>query len=63
MAVINISRIGSETQRIEVELKFGVGKTITASMTLEDFALAITGRSEIPVDIKTRRVTIGGVDE
>lgn len=62
MAVIDISRIGGDEQRVEIVLRFGVGKTITASMTPEDFALAITGRSEIPVDIKTRNVTIGGVD-
>lgn len=63
MAVIDISRIGGDKQRIEIVLRFGVGKTITASMTPEDFALAITGRSEIPVDIKTRNVTIGAADE
>lgn len=62
-AVIDISRIGGDKQRIEIVLKFGMGRTITASMTPEDFALAITGRSEIPVDINLRRVTIGVSDE
>ncbi|HEN3655864.1 TPA: hypothetical protein U5E37_003860 [Yersinia enterocolitica] len=30
MATIDISRIGGEEQRIEIVLRFGVGKTITA---------------------------------
>ncbi|EOB3108287.1 hypothetical protein ACIJH7_000204 [Yersinia enterocolitica] len=58
MTTIDISRIGGEEQRIEIVLRFGVGKTITAIMSPEDFALALTGRSEIPVDIKLRRTFI-----
>ncbi|CNK68580.1 Uncharacterised protein [Yersinia mollaretii] len=58
MATIDISRIGGEEQRIEIVLRFGVGKTITATMSPEDFALAITGRSELPVDIKLRQTSI-----
>ncbi len=58
MATIDISKIGGEEQRIEIVLRFGVGKTITAIMSPEDFALAITGRSELPVDIKLRQISI-----
>lgn len=62
-AVINISRIVGDKQCIDIVLKLGIGRTISASMTPEDFALAITGRSEIPVDINLRRVTIGVSNE
>ncbi|WP_145518652.1 hypothetical protein [Yersinia mollaretii] len=58
MATIDISRVSGEEQRIEIVLRFGVGKTITATMSPEDFALAITGRSELPVDIKLRQTSI-----
>ncbi|NIL23518.1 hypothetical protein HB991_13490 [Yersinia mollaretii] len=58
MATIDISRVSGEEQLIEIVLRFGVGKTITATMSPEDFALAITGRSELPVDIKLRQTSI-----
>ncbi|ERK06091.1 hypothetical protein L580_2775 [Serratia fonticola AU-P3(3)] len=35
-----------------------MGKTITAVIKPEDFALAVTGKSDVPVDLKLRNVRI-----
>ncbi len=44
--------------RVEFVIKLGVGKTITTTMSAEDFILAVTGRSEIPATVKTRNVSV-----
>lgn len=59
MATIDINRTGvEENQRIEIRLTFSTGKSITASMTVEQFALAITGMSNNPCEIRTRNTEI-----
>lgn len=56
---MNINRRSwDDEHKIEVVIKLGVGKTITAEMTAEDFLLAVTGRSETPIELKTRNVSI-----
>ncbi|WJM80545.1 hypothetical protein [Pectobacterium brasiliense] len=56
---LSIVRPGAkETEEIRLILKLDVGKTITLTMTPEDFALAITGKSELPVDVRLRNLRI-----
>ncbi|MBQ4777671.1 hypothetical protein F9U45_17725 [Pectobacterium versatile] len=43
---------------VEIVIKLGVGKTVAAVMSAEDFTLAITGRSENPVKLKLRNVDV-----
>lgn len=58
-ATLNISRKSWEDEhKMEVTIKLGTGRTITAEMTAEDFMLALTGRSETPVELKTRNVIV-----
>jgi len=58
-AVVDINRRTHDGEhRFEFVIKFGVGKTITTTMSAEDFILAVTGRSEIPALVKTRNVNL-----
>lgn len=58
-AHIDINRRSSDgDNRIEFVIKLGVGHTITATMTAEDFVMALTGRSEVPAEIRGRNVSI-----
>lgn len=58
-ATLNINRRTWEDEHnIEIVIKLGVGRTITAEMSAEQFTLAITGRSEMPVDLTLRNVDI-----
>lgn len=58
MTTLTISRTNSEEPQIDFKLQFGTGKTITASMSVEQFGLCITGRSEVPVELKLRNVHV-----
>lgn len=58
MTTLTISRTNAEDPKIDFKLKFGTGKTITASMSVEQFGLCITGRSEVPVELKLRNVSV-----
>lgn len=59
MATIDINRTGvEENERIEIRLTFAMGKSITAEMTVEQFALALTGMSNNPCEIRTRNTEI-----
>lgn len=56
---LDISRQSWDTEHnIELVLKFGTGKTVKATLSAEDFALALTGRSELPVTLTTRNVEL-----
>lgn len=58
-ATMNINRRSwDDEHKIEVVIKLGVGRTITAEMSAEDFLLAVTGRSETPVELRTRNVIV-----
>lgn len=63
-ATININRHTWDTEHsIEITLKFGVGKSVTAKLSAEDFALALTGRSDIDIEVITRNVDLVIRDE
>lgn len=56
---LNINRRSwDDEHRMEIVIKLGVGRTITAEMSAEQFLLAVTGRSEMPVDLTLRNVDI-----
>lgn len=56
---LNINRRSwDDEHRMEIVIKLGVGRTITAEMSAEQFLLAVTGRSETPVDLTLRNVDI-----
>ena len=58
-ATMNVNRrTWDEEHRIEVVIKLGVGRTISAELSAEQFMLAITGRSENEVDLTLRNVDI-----
>lgn len=60
LAVMDINRLGNneEDTRIDICIKLSMGKSLTVSVTPENLALALTGRSEIPVTFKTRNIGI-----
>lgn len=47
-----------ELHKMEFVIKLAVGREITVTMSAEDFVLAMTGRSEVIGNVKTRNVTI-----
>jgi hypothetical protein len=58
-AVISITRPGGgDDPRIEITIKIALGKTVTAEMTPEQFALAITGRTDVPVTLRLRNLEL-----
>lgn len=58
IAELDINRTNGEEPHIELCLTFSMGKSITVSMTPEQFAMALTGRSKTPVLVRTRNVEI-----
>lgn len=56
-ATLDINRSGN-SDTIEIRLKLATGRSITVSMTPENFALCLTGKSEVPVSARTRNVEI-----
>ncbi|WP_449549540.1 hypothetical protein [Lelliottia nimipressuralis] len=58
-AQISIVRPGaSDDEEIRIIIRLEMGKTITAVMTPEQLALALTGKSDLPVELKLRNVEI-----
>ncbi|MNE11748.1 hypothetical protein D3C80_1045180 [compost metagenome] len=58
-AAISITRPGGgDEPRIEITIKIALGKTVTAEMTPEQFALAITGRTDVPVKLRLRNLEL-----
>lgn len=56
---ISIVRPGAYDDReIRMIIRLAMGKTITALITPENLALALTGKSDLLVDIKLRNVEI-----
>ncbi len=49
---------GDDGDEIRVIIRVAMGKTITAVMSPEDFGLAITGKSEVPITIRLRNLGI-----
>lgn len=58
-AEMSIMRAGAaDNDEISIVIRLERGKTITALVTPENLALALTGRSEIPVDLRLRNVEL-----
>lgn len=58
-AQISIVRPGaSDDAEIRLIIRIAMGKTITAVMTPEDFALAITGKSDVSASLSLRNLRI-----
>ena len=58
-AEISIVRPGaSDDNEIRLIIRLAMGKTITAIITPENLALAITGKSDVPAELKMRNVQI-----
>jgi tRNA(Ile2) C34 agmatinyltransferase TiaS len=58
-AQLSIVRPGaSDNSEIRLIIRIAMGKTITAVMTPEDFALTATGKSDVPIELKLRNVRI-----
>lgn len=56
-ATLDINRTGN-SDTIELRLKLATGRSITMSMTPENFALCLTGKSEVFTGVRTRNVEI-----
>lgn len=48
----------TDNDEIRIVIRLERGKTITALVTPENLALALTGRSDIPVDLRLRNVEL-----
>lgn len=60
-AAVSIVRPGGHRDdgaEIRIVIRVAMGKTITATMTPEDLALALTGMSDVPCDLRTRNLEI-----
>ncbi len=58
-AQISIVRPGStDDKEIRVIIRIAMGKTITAIMTPENLALALTGKSDLPAELKLRNINL-----
>lgn len=58
-AEMSIMRAGAaENDEIRIVIRLERGKTITALVTPENLALALTGRSDIQVDLRLRNVEL-----
>ncbi|MBT1821029.1 hypothetical protein KKZ94_04580 [Enterobacter hormaechei] len=58
-AQISIVRPGAaHDKEIRIIIRLAMGKTITALMTPENLALALTGKSDLPAELKLRNVEI-----
>ncbi|KJI62231.1 hypothetical protein KKZ48_09490 [Enterobacter hormaechei subsp. xiangfangensis] len=58
-AQISIVRPGAaDDKEIRLIIRLAMGKTITALMTPENLALALTGKSDLPAALKLRNVEI-----
>jgi len=58
-AHLSIVRPGScDDTEIRVIIRIEMGKTITAVLSPEDLALTLTGKSDVPVVLKLRNVSL-----
>ncbi|CUL02194.1 hypothetical protein AVU03_gp56 [Escherichia phage slur05] len=58
-AEMSIMRAGAtDNDEIRIVIRLERGKTITALVTPENLALALTVRSDIPVDLRLRNVEL-----
>lgn len=55
---ISIIRPGACDKEIRLIIRLAMGRTITALITPENLALALTGKSDLPVELKLRNVEI-----
>lgn len=56
---ISIVRPGAcDDREIRIIIRLAMGKAITALITPENLALALTGKSDLPVELKLRNVEI-----
>lgn len=56
---ISIVRPGAcDDREIRMIIRLAMGKTITALITPENLALALTGKSDLPVELKLRNIEI-----
>jgi len=63
-AELSIVRPGScDEQEIRLIIRVKMGKTVTATITPENLALALTGKSDVPVELKMRNLKLVQGDE
>ena len=56
---ISIVRPGAcDDREIRMIIRLSMGKTITALITPENLALALTGKSDLPVELKLRMLRL-----
>lgn len=58
-AELSIVRPGAcDDEEIRLIIRVSRGKTVTAVISPEDFALAVTGKSDVPVELKLRNIEL-----
>lgn len=58
-AQLSIVRPGScDDSEIRMIIRVAMGKTVTAVITPGDLALALTGKSDVPIELKLRNLRI-----
>lgn len=57
MCIISLPNTGDD-DKIRMAIRLERGKTITVLVTPENLALALTGKSELPVELDVRNVEI-----
>ena len=63
-AELSIVRPGScDDSEIRIIIRVAMGKTVTATITPENLALALTGKSDVPVELKMRNLKLVQGDE
>lgn len=56
---VTISRPGAcDNQEIHIRIRVARGKTITAIVTPEEFALALTGKTDVTAELHLRNLRI-----
>lgn len=58
-AELSIVRPGAcDDEEIRLIIRVSRGKTVTAVISPENFALAVTGKSDVPVELKLRNIEL-----
>lgn len=58
-AELSIVRPGAcDDEEIRLIIQVSRGKTVTTVISPEDFALAVTGKSDVPVELKLRNIEL-----
>lgn len=55
------SRSDADGEEIRIIIHIAMGKRITAVVSPENLAMALTGKSEIPIELNLRNVTVSTV--